>query len=721
MGRLSFRKDEEMIPYKIFLPVVGAAMTLIIGTLSLLFPIPMIWAIVGMVVLGIVAIVIAERQVYSVQVFAHWSLDARAIVFRFIAVAIAVDDAVAIALKVAGIAALPLGLLALAGLTAVQMLAGALLDPYLAQQRPRLQKVRQERAQAVSAGRAVDLAPHVLEESDGPLPAVTESHDVMVMRLALKRIKRSWVKVVEPEPLRDEDGVLFGIRFKVRIPASAMANKNRTLSTEDAEPIAVALSELLNKELETRWVAIQKMRLSGRYTITVTTQDIMARLYPFVDEPEWADIRKPMLIGYGLDAKPVHLSLRQHGQYIGKTRSGKTSLIHNVLAYLTRCENAVVWICGTEKIYDLLAGWLEIYLDTGEEMPFDFVCVGPEDSAECLAALMRVARYRQSLRLHERVNLPDIVCIIEEAMYTLRNTTVTAEYDGQQHHASALLGMNMQGAGSAGCFAKYLTQRDTIDQLGPMGGDIQAQTGYAVAFNSQDTLSLGRQLGDYKLPPPAHKGEFYVKDDEGEAYPVLVKGRYIQEDDPSKPVLHNGPTLSEISWSRRKFKTYLDEGSQRAAGKLYAQRHTTVTMEFLDYLRKNKSPMTVVDSRPIDKEVDIDAEARQLAEEMGLDFDTISDVQREAFREVAKELKTDIPDDEMEELQDLTPPEGRTDQILWALRRANKPLTSTEIMDVLRDAGVTIKSENAVYNLLGQLVTKNVLIKGEDRTYRLAC
>jgi len=710
-----------MIPYKVFLPVLGALSTFVVALISLLFPIPVALSIAGMVFLAFIIIVATERLVHVVDVFVNWTIDTRAVVFRLIMAAIVADLAVAISLAIAGLSALPLGLLALLAVTGVQVLAGALLDPYLGRLRPRLQKVRQERTQAVSAGRVVDLAPHVLEAFDGPLPAVTESHDVMVMRLALKRIKRGWIEVVESEPLRDEDGVLFGIRFKVRIPARALAQKNRTLSTEDSEPIAVALSELLNKELETRWVAIQKMKLSGRYTITVTIQDIMARLYPFVDELEWADVRKPMLIGYGLDAKPVHLSLRQHGQYIGKTRSGKTSLIHNVLAYLTRCENAVVWICGTEKLYDLLAGWLEIYLDTGEEMPFDFICVGPEDSAECLAALMRVARYRQSLRLHERVGLPDIVCIIEEAMYTLRNTTVTAEYDGQQHHSSALLGMNMQGAGSAGCFAKYLTQRDTIDQLGPMGGDIQAQTGYAVAFNSQDTLSLGRQLGDYKLAPPENKGEFYLKDDEGTPFPVLVKGRYIQEDDPSKPRLHNGLTLSQVSWSRRKFKTYLDEGSQRAAGKLYARRHTTVTMEFLDYLRKNKKPMTVVDSRPVEKKIDLDAEARRLAADMGLDFDTISDIQQEAFREVAKELNTDIPDDELEELKDLAPPTGRADQIVWVLRRANRPLTSAEIMDALKTAGVVIKNENAVYNLLGQLVSKNVLAKDEDRTYRLAC
>lgn len=710
-----------MIPYKVFLPVLGALATLTASLLALLLPILTIFSIAGMVLIALVAIVVAENMVHAVNVFSTWTLDTRAIIFRLIAVAIVADTAVAIGLAIAGWPALPLALLALIGLTGVQMLAGAVLDPYLAHQRPRLQKVRQERVQAVSAGREVAPTGQVLTAADAPPPELAQSHDVQVMQLALKRVKRNWLVVKKSEALVDEDGTPFGKRFEMQIPAKMMANKNRTLSTEDAEPIAAALSELLYKELETRWIGIQKLKRAGGYSITVTIQDVMARLYPFVDTLEWADIREPMLLGYGLDAKPVYLSLRQHGQYIGKTRSGKTSLIHNVLAYLTRCKNAVVWICGTEKVYDLLAGWLEIYLDTGEEMPFDFICVGPEDSAECLAALMRVARYRQSLRLHERAGLPDIVCILEEAMYTLRNTTVTAEYDGQQQHSSALLGMNMQGSASAGCFANYLTQRDTIDQLGPMGGDIQAQTGYAVAFNSQDTLSLGRQLGDYKLPPPSHKGEFYLKDDEREAYPILVKGLYIQEDDPSKPVLHSGLKLSQVSWARRKFKTYLDEGSQRAAGDLYARRHKVVTMEFLDYLRKNKKSMTVANSRPVEEKVDLDAEAKRLAAEMGIDFATASDVQREALREVAKELNTDIPEDELEELKDLTPPEGRTDQILWALRRASRPLTSAEIMDTLRDAGVVIKSENAIYNLLGQLVSKNVLIKGEDRTYRFDC
>lgn len=700
-----------MIPYRVLLPVMGAGATFVLGVALSFSALPTGWAIAVIAIAALFVVLATERLVHVVDVFTAWSLDARSIAFRLIAVAVLLDGVMAAALVITGLNTLLTWLLGLAALTTVQVLAGALANTYLGRLHPRLAQERQRRAEAAQTARGHDLVPQTLTRNETNPDEPPVSHDILVMRAALQKIKLGWLVIKEAEPLQDSDGVFFGIRFRVQITAEAMSNpKRRSISTDSAEPIAVALSELLNQELETRWVGVQGLKRAGGYTITVTTQDVMARLYPFIDEDDWADISEPALIGYGLDAREVRLNLQKHGQYIGKTRSGKTSLINGVLAYLTRCHNAVVWICGTMKLYDMLAGWLEIYLDTGEEMPFDFVAFGPQDTAECLAGLLRVGRYRQSLPLSKRVNLPDIVCILDEASFALRNTTVTVTVDGRELTISATCGDIAQGVGSAGCWLKYSTQRDTNDQLGPAGGDVQAQVGYTAAFATQDGLSLGRQLGDFKLPSPGHKGEFYLRDDDGAPYPVLVKGRYMQEVDPKRPHLHDGLTVSEVSWSRRKFKTHLDEGSQRAAGDFYANRYTTVTQEFLDYLRGIK-PSTGAPS----KENDIEAEAIVLAQKMGLDYDTMPAEQKEAFRIAAQEMHNDVP------VQDVKPaPKNRTELIVQILRDKDGPMSSADLIMAMHECGHEVKNEVAVYNLLGQLVTKNVLIKDDDRLYRLA-
>lgn len=715
-----------MIPHKVFLPAVGAAATLALSLVLLLAQVATFWAAAITVGATLLAVLLAERLVHVADAFLDWTFDARSIAFRLVAAAVIANGAVATALVIAGLSAVPLALLGLTALACLQALVGLVASAYLSRVRPRLQAHAVELERRAIPRDETRVLAEVTSTADDPM----EKHDVRVMRLALRRVKLGWLVIRGSEPLTDGE-TPFGIRFEVQITAEAMANpKRRTLPTEVAEPIAVALSELLNQELETRNVGVQRLRRSGGYTITVTIQDVMARIYPFVDELEWASIRDPALVGYGLDAKPIHLLLRQHGQFLGKTRSGKSSLINCVLAYLTRCWDAVVWVCGTEKLYDMLAGWLEIYLDADEEMPLNWVMAGPDDTAEMLAALMRVARYRQSLRLHERVNLPDIVLVLDEASFALRNTTVTANFDGREHTMSALCGMITQGAGSAGCWLEYSTQRDTNDQLGPAGGDIQAQTGFTAAFGTQDNLSLGRQLGDFKLPPPAHKGEFYLKDDAGEPYPTLTKGRYVQEDDPSKPLVHDGPKVSEVAWERRRFRTELDAGSQRAAGDAYRLRPTRVTERFLSYLA---SPTSVAapwnhgasDADPERREIDgavatltrvpdaVEREAIDLARHLGEDYSTLPPAQREAYRNVVTELLATGG------REPTAPIEGSlTEQVTYVLRRANRGLTSREIVDGMRAAGLEPRSEGSVRNLLGKLTEDGVLTR-DDRAFTL--
>lgn len=729
-----------MIPYKVFYPLAGALSTFALGVILIMAKVPLWGAIGGTVALALLTIALTERLVHVADVFINWSVDARTIAFRLIAVATLADAATVVMFVVYGLAAIPAVLLYLLLLAAFQVLVAFVAESYLARIRPRLveaRKVRELELRKARETREITLrGTSALERYGNNDEEPEEDQNVLKMRKALKSIGLGWLIIKNPQHLNDGKAN-FGIRFDAQITAKAISSsKNRTFGVEHGEAIAVALSEMLGQELETRWIGIQKLKRAGGYSITVTIEDVMARIYPFEDVLEWADIQEPAPIGFGLDAKMATLLLRQHGQFIGMTRSGKSSLINCVIAYLTRCRNAVVWFCGTEKLYDILAEWLEVYEDKDEDMPFDWIMSGPQDTAEMLAALMRVGRYRQSLKKSLREGMPDIVCILDEAMFALSNTKVTAHFDGQDMMMSALARNITQGIGSAGCHLVLSTQRDTNDQYGPYGGDIAAQMGYTAAFGTQDGLSVGRLLGDFKLPPPEHKGEFLLKDNAGgRFYPERLKGQYVQEIDPGKPKLHNGATVAEVSWSRRKFPRKLDVGSQRSAGQTYLNRPTRVTEEFLNYLRNpsgNAAPKGSADTPTVDEFIDhlMDAgraenaelieDAVELAKGMGLDYHTLPEADKEAFRIAAAEIGKD-DDGEDEKKVEPEAPSGltRADQVVWVLRQAGHALSSADILNAIKSAGFEVKNDGSVYNLLGKLVTDGILTKNEDRLFGL--
>jgi hypothetical protein len=600
------------------------------------------------------------------------------------------------------------------------------------------------------------------------------SHDEKIMMVVLEDAGYGWVVLVGYEEIRD-GGRAFGAAFLVRVPAARLISEGMDkarISPDAAEPIAIALSERLGVELESRFVAIRKQAAAGLYLVTVVTEDVMARLYAYRDPAVRQSIKEPALAGYGIDTKPVYLLLAQHGQHIGKTRSGKTSLVHALLAYMTSCSghgdnrDAIVWIGGTEKVYDLVGSWLECYMGTDEALPFDWVARGPVDTLDMMIALMMIARYRQSVPMDRRC-WPTIILVLDEASFALRNKTVTGIYDGQEVVMSDMGGMIGQGAGSGDCWAHWATQRDTNDQLGDKGGDMTAQAGFTSAFRIKDNATIGRLMGDYKLPMPKNAGEYWLDDGDG-SDPQLVKAPYLQEVDPTKPHLHDQATIADIAWSRRHYPRVLDAGSAHAAGAAYARRHTRMTPEFLAYLTGGAAHMSGgatsaarpatdsprSDTAPADAPTGAhrrrDAlptdEVIEMARDAGVEVDDMSRHERAGFAEaISSEFDTldafaaflanpqgyGAPVQEAagkSEVPAQAAPSGTTSaaptttrrvRIVAILTEADAPLRSAEIIDALREGGDTVTSQEAVYNELSRMVARDALTKSSDGRYGL--
>lgn len=764
-----------MLAYKTFFLAVAGVLTVCLGMLAVVVHAPAVWPIGAAIVFGAFAIRAAQHVVHGAEYFQTWRQEIKRKAIGWIIVATIAHVLAVIVLELIGVRWSIAWITAVAALVVTEIGVAHGLELLWFRLKPLPSKINSS-----APGTDLELRPAGAIESDqagvvvsGPRIWSRLSHDEQIMKIVLEESGLDWVEMISYEPILDGDR-MFGAMFTVRVPVSRLISEGAEkakIPASAAEPIAIALGAKLDVPLESRFVSIRKQPAAGVYVITVVTEDVMARLYVYRDPNERKSFKAPALCGYGIDTRPIHLRLDQHGQHIGKSRAGKSSLIHVLLGYMTLCagngdnRDCIVIVAGTEKVYDLVGSWIEPYLGTDEPLPFGLIARGPEDTLSALIMLMTIARYRQSVPMHLR-NWPSIVLILDEASFALRNKAVVGEWDGQEVTMSDVAGMIGQGAGSGDCFVHYATQRDTNDQLGDKGGDLSAQTGFTTLFRIKDNASVGRLMGDYLLPMPKNAGECWL--DDGDHDPQLNKAPYIQEVDPTKKRLHEGATLSDIAWARRRFPRELDAGSAQAAGEFWANRYTRATPALMAYVsgstlvseagptmagsyattaqpgapvtkprREKLSPDTVI-AMARAAGVLSEQEAAALSRSQRVGFAEAIQDQVGTIEEFARLLAdrgnyvptapaNEAPEDTAP--QDAVPaghslaapaPAGtRRELITRILDEAGQPLTSAQIIEALRAANDAVPSLEAVYNELKRMVDRDKLMKSDAGLYAL--
>lgn len=570
------------ISYKVFWSAMGSLLSAATAVLSAALQVSLLVSIPVTVAAAAAFVVAAAKVVRFGQMFAQLRDDARRQITRWIGVAAGAYSLWAVAAQLRP--DLWPGLTLTLVLLGFAVYGGARWNEYLLTQlRP------------AEARRGIVAAAGELTADKEPQPG--DANAERKVKLALERSNYSWLTVVSVEQLIERSAA-FGVRVMVQVPSwkaltddtatsKGTGKKAGTSLTGPAsvEAIAIALREVLGIRIATNWVTITKLQDAGLYQITATFQDMMARVFPFVDDLTWTSVETPALIGFGEDLQEYYNRLDQMGQYTGQTLSGKTSLINNHWAHLLRCRDAVVFVAGVEKVYETMSGWLEPYKDKDVPHRFGWIVNGMDDLLDMLVGLMTLARWRQSRPLAERRKRKTIVLYIDEAAFALQDNRV-GYYRNNPHTASQLVAMLRRGAGSARIFIKLINQRSTIPNWGSAGGDIIANAAEVCAFMSQDWHEIGRTMHDFRATQPTHKGEYQCKPGDGRPV-VRLKAPYIQEDDPQRDVLYDdGPLVSDVSWARRMFHHELDAEEQAilASVSRYKQRHTHMSDRFYSYL-----------------------------------------------------------------------------------------------------------------------------------------
>ena len=560
-------------------------------------------------------------------------------------------------------------------------------------------------------------------------PRAGEPQLAWLLRLAIRRAGLDWLRVSDPKLVGPEDRP-FGVRVEAWAPIElqrVVGGKVRTeeaprLGDGDARRIALALRDIARRDIAPDWIQISEDRdRVGIYRIQANTEDVMKRIRPYHEQvedvvrsgpdgqptPIWRTNTDPCHLLWGMDGMPIGVDVRRHAWILGATTGGKSAYIHREWADVT-LRKAVIFVGGTRKLYDLVGPWLEPYLDSDVRPPLDWVEASGEGVLQILIAIMDIARWRQSQPFAARRDFVDIYVYIDEASFAL-NDKAKAWYDGREVTAGDMYAECTKAVASANIFLIAATQRGVHHEFGDRGGDAAANIGREIVLMSGDEQEAGRVTGNYKLPPLRHRGECYAR--LGDAEPVRAKIEYVQTNDPSKPVLHDGPKTDEIAWNRRYHQRHLDAGSAQAAGRFYAGRHQVVTDEYLADLRGARAHSAKTPASTPDRDKD--------------------QAMRSAITSIFSKLggapaagETPTVAAEPVEPTPLAGYRTRADRVEAAVRhiwRTNStPAGPRDILAALHDAGDTAATSQLVSNALTQLAQQGRVVRPQTPDGRAA-
>lgn len=602
---------------------------------------------------------------------------------------------------------------------------------------------------AQPAAAALASGPHgqlALTAGDLAGPRDGEPHLAWLLRLAVRRAGLEWLRISDPQMVGPADHP-FGARVQAWAPIELRRVVNGKVRVEaapqlddhDVRRIALALRDITRRDIAPDWVQItEDPNRVGVYTIQANTEDVMKRIRPYrerADElldaagrPLWRRIAQPCHLLWGMDGMPIGVDVARHAWILGATTGGKSAYIHREWADVTRCEDALIWVAGTRKLYDLVGPWLEPYLGEDVRPPLDWVRADAEGVLEMLIAAMEIARWRQDQPFSARHGFKKILIYIDEASFAL-NTKNKAYYDGAQVTAGDMYAECTQAVASAGIYLIAATQRGVHHAFGDRGGDASANIGREIVLMSGDDQEAGRVTGNYKLPQLRHRGECYAR--LGDSEPVRAKIEYVQTSDPSKPVLHDGPRVDEISFNRRHYQRELDAGSAQAAGDVYADRHQLVTDDYLAELRGARARSTTPQPAPqpvIPQPVTV----QPVTVQPGDDDQAMSSAVASIFSRLGGApavLATTAATNQVP-AGDPVPPTSlagyrtRADRIEAAVRQiwrtSNAPAGPRDILAALHDGGDTSATSQLVSNALTQLCQQGRLVRPQSSDGRPA-
>ena len=277
--------------------------------------------------------------------------------------------------------------------------------------------------------------------------------------------------------------------------------------------------------------------MASEATLYVATRNVLAENIDLPADHHPLTINEPITLGVLESGEPFELRFRQNCIFIaGKKGSGKSVLLHVIIAAITRCTDAVIWMIdlaegNTAKRW--LRPWAEGWKDhqgrTIDRPILDWVATTFEEAVLLLKASVAVgdgrARRMKGGKIKPKNTLPALIVISDEnpeLMAKVPEAVVTKTSGVKKGRKAAVdyIDAGQRGTGPNTGGGEIASQYDTI-----LGGYFPKKAEGQYVFPD-----YYNQIDLSKLPGP---GAFYVLDEKRRRStgPEKLKGFYAYDDD----------------------------------------------------------------------------------------------------------------------------------------------------------------------------------------------
>jgi len=334
----------------------------------------------------------------------------------------------------------------------------------------------------------------------------------------------------------------------------------------------------------TRKIAAQMGLLRGRLTASYTERADVTRLvyepeeaHPDgtkLTEPRVRSIQEPLEIGVRPNGSIVKLLIYRagfgalHGLLAGATGSGKSNLIHLLISYIVKAEDALAWVIDLKGGGQEHAAWTRA---------LDWLAVEQPAAVSMVGAVTRICavRGRLSRKLwgskvwRPSPEYPVICLIIDECAELLGD-------DDLQRSLKELKSI-ARTARSLGVFLLFATQLPTNEAIG--SSQIKAQISWSIcgrlkkAGQAQHVLSNYQDI-DVSALPLDKPGTMYLE--YGEEEPFRFRTHELDESG-----------IEDLAMRYGQVQPLLDGDSVTAAGRPYLERDRD-PLELLDEIERGQ-------------------------------------------------------------------------------------------------------------------------------------
>src|SRR4051812_6834440 len=206
----------------------------------------------------------------------------------------------------------------------------------------------------------------------------------------------------------------------------------------------------------------------------------LKRSIEYRPSPMPQDINLPRTLGIDELGNPVDVGLAaNNGKIIAMSGGGKSVLANVLIAQITECHNAAVWIGGSDKLVSLAYPWLRPWFQGLSERPVIDRVAGqdPRDVNDMLADVYMYVRLMNSMNALKSKHTattqrPALIVFVEETGDLMAKKAKVTTYDGQTWTSSSLINRIVAMDRSACVSLFLLNQAALVDALGGDGSEI---------------------------------------------------------------------------------------------------------------------------------------------------------------------------------------------------------------------------------------------------------